>query len=253
MKLKQVLSELGLTDSEANVYLQLVKTSGVHPASVIAQKLKMNRTTVYKTLLKLAKLGLVTKTMKHGIICFFAEEPDRNIDTLLSSRKTRLNFITDLFMESIPEIKNLQKEELYTPKVRYYEGIEGVKRVYEDTLVENETIYAIENVEDMDYQIEDYVLNDYVPRRAEKEIFAYVIAPKNEDNEEFQSKDSKFARETRFIAKDRFPIEIEMNIYGKKIAFFSYKAEEMFGVIIESSSIVNSMKAMFNLCWNIAN
>jgi sugar-specific transcriptional regulator TrmB len=251
MKIKQVLTELGLTDTEADIYLQLIKTSGVHPASIIAQKLKMNRTTVYKTLLKLAKMGLVTKTMKHGIICFFAEEPDKNIDTLLGKRKTQLNFITDLFLESIPEIQNLQREDLYTPKVRYYEGIEGVKRVYEDTLIDKETIYAIENVEDMSIDVQDYLWNDYVPRRTEKEIFAYVITPNNPHNEDFRSKDSEFYRETRFIAPDQFPIEIEMNIYGKKIAFFSYKEREMFGVIIESASIANSMKAMFNLCWEL--
>lgn len=252
MKIKQVLTELGLADSEADIYLQLIRSAGIHPASVIAQRLKMNRTTVYKTLLKLARMGLVTKTMKHGIICFFAEDPDKNIDTLLSKRKTQLNFVTDLFLESIPEIQSLQKEDLYTPKVRYYEGIEGVKRVYEDTLVENEAIYAIENVGEMDYEVQDYLWNDYVPRRTERGIFAYVITPRNKDNEDFRSKDAQFSRETRFIEKDRFPIQIEMNIYGKKIAFFSYKPNEMFGVIIESTSIANSMKAIFNLCWGLA-
>ncbi len=252
MKIKQVLLELGLTDPEASIYLQLIKSSGAHPASVIAQRLKMNRTTVYKSLLRLAKMSLVVKTMKHGVICFFAEDPDKNIDALLTSRKAKLSFVSELFLESISEINNLQREELYTPKVRYYEGIEGVKRVYEDTLIEGDSIYAFENVEDMDIEIQDYLWNNYVPRRTDKGIFAYALTPENKDNEDFRSKDKEFLRETRFLPKGKFPIEIEMNIYGKKVAFFSYKHNEMFGVIIESSSIANTMRAIFNLCWKIA-
>ena len=252
MKLKQVLTELGLTDSEARIYLQLVRTSGVHPASTIAQRLKMNRTSVYKSLLKMAKLGLVTKTMKHGIICFLAEEPDRNIETLLINKKTKLDFVSELFLESIPEIQNMQKEELHTPKVRYYEGIEGVKRVYEDTIIENQPIYAVENVDLMGYEVQDYLWNEYVPRRTEKEIFAHVITPKNQANEEYRAQDKDFCRETRFLSKKDFPVEIEMNVYGKKVAFFSYKPDEMFGVIIESAGIANSLKAIFNVCWKMA-
>ncbi len=252
MKLNQVLRELGLSDSETNIYLQLVRTSGVHPASTIAQRLKMNRTSVYKSLLKLVKIGLVTKTMKHGIICFLAEDPDKNIETLLMNKKSKLDFVSELFMESISEIKSMRKEELHTPKVRYYEGIEGVKRVYEDTIIENQPIYSVENVGFMGYEIQDYLWNNYVPRRTEKEIFAHVITPKNEANEEYRSRDSKSCRETRFLSKKEFPVEIEMNLYGKKVAFFSYKADEMFGVIIESPGIANSLKAIFNVCWKIA-
>ena len=252
MKIQQVLMELGLAEPEAEIYIQLAKTSGPQPASIIAQRLRMNRTTVYKTLLKLSKMGLVTKTMKHGTMCFIAEEPDKHIEALLMKRKSRLDYVSDLFMDAIPELKNLRKEELLTPKVRYYEGLEGVKRVYEDTLLEKEPIYAFENIGFMAFEIQDFLWNDYVPRRTEMGIFAYVITPKNPDNEDFRAKDKECARETKFIAGKDFPLEIEINVYGNKTAFFSYRHDEMFGVIIESASIANSMKAIFNLCWKIA-
>lgn len=251
-KIREVLAELGLIDSEIDIYLQLVKTSGIHPASVIAQRLKMNRTTVYKSLMKLTKMGLVTKSMKHGIICFLTEEPDKNIEKLLLQKKLRVNFVSKLFMESIADLQNLQKEELYTPKMRYYEGFEGVKRVYEDTLIENDTIYAFENLNTMDPEVYDYLLNDYIKRRTEKEIFAFVITPQGKSHDDYRSWDKKYCKETKFLSEKIFPMEIEMNIYGKKTAFVSYKTDEMFAVILESSSIANSMKAIFNVCWKIA-
>lgn len=252
MKIEQVLKGLGLSEKESEVYLQLIKSSGIQPASIIAQKLELNRTTVYKILLKLSKIGLATKTMKHGIICFLAEDPDKNMEKLLIKQKNKLDLVSSLFIEAIPEIKSMLKEELLTPKVRYYEGLEGVKRVYEDTLIEKEVIYAFENVEHMALEIQDFLWREYVPKRTEKGIFAYVITPKNPGNEDFRSKDKKCARETRFIPEKKFPMEIEINVYGKKTAFFSYKHKEMFGVIIESAAIANSMRAIFNFCWNYA-
>jgi len=252
MKIQQVLTELGLTEAEAAIYIQLAKTAGVQPASIIATRLKMNRTTVYKSLVKLTKMGLVTKTMKHGTICFIVEEPDKHLENLLLKKKARLAFVSDLFVDAIPELKNLRKEELLTPKVRYYEGFEGLKRVYEDTLIENQTIYAFEDVGEIAFEVLDYLTNDYVPRRTEKGIFAHVITPKSPDNEDYRSRDKKCARETKFITGKIFPFAIEINIYGNKTAFFSYRHDEMFGVIIESAAIATAMKAVFNICWKIA-
>jgi sugar-specific transcriptional regulator TrmB len=252
MKIEQVLKELDLVDKEPDVYLELVRLSGAQPASVIAQRLKLNRTTVYKTLIKLSKAGLVTKTMKRGITCFIAEDPDKNLEVLLLKKKKNLDFVTQLFTEALPELKEMRKEEMLTPKMRYYEGVEGVKRVYEDTLVENKTIYSFENVEHMSFEIHDYLWNDYVPRRVEKEIFAYVITPKTSSHIKFRKNDKKSNRQTKFIGLENFPMEIEINIYGKKTSFFSYKHDEMFGVILESDTIANSMRAIFNLCWKIA-
>lgn len=251
MQLIQVLRDLGLTDKEPEIYAELVKTSGVQPASTIARKLGMNRTTVYKTLLKLAKLGLVTKTMQHGITCFLAEDPEKALEDLLIKRRNQLDDLNKSFTQMLPEIKNMQQHELLMPKMRYYEGAEGVMRVYEDTLVEGETIYSFENVQSMDPMIKDYLFDSYLPRRIEKEIFAHVITPKNPENIQFREEDKECMRETRFFSKNQFPIEVEINVYGQKTAFFSYKTEELFAVILESPAIANSMKAIFNLCWKI--
>ncbi|MBU0727856.1 hypothetical protein KKA95_04185, partial [Patescibacteria group bacterium] len=175
----------------------------------------------------------------------------KRLEEMLIRRQKRLDDLNQQFAEMIPEIKDMRQHEMFMPKMRYYEGSEGVIRVYEDTLIENKSIYAFENVQSMDSKIKDYLFNDYLQRRIEKEIFAYVITPKNKENVDFRSEDKKSLRETRFFPKNPFPIETEINVYGNKTAFFSYKTEEMFAVILESAAIANSMKAIFNLCWQI--
>jgi sugar-specific transcriptional regulator TrmB len=253
MTIEQVLKDLGLQDKESEVYLALLKTPGVQPASIIAKKTDLNRTTVYKTLVKLTKIGLATKTMKHGILCFFSEKPDSRLEDLLHKRRKQLELLNDHLVSILPDIKNMQKQETLMPKMRYYEGIEGVKRVYRDTLAEGKTIYAFENVEQMDDKVKDYIFDEYVPKRVAEKIFAYVIVPKTKENINYHKADKNNMRESKIISKGAFPVEIEINIYGQKTAFFSYKSEEMFGVILESQSIANSMRAIFDLCWKFAN
>ena len=252
MKIEQVLKDLGLQDKEPDVYLALLKTPGAQPASIIATRANLNRTTVYKSLVKLVKKGLVTKTQRQGITCFFAENPDKRLETLLLNQRKNLDMINESLITILPEIQNMQKQELFRPKMRYYEGLEGVKRLYEDTLAEGKTIYAFEDVHDFPPELKAWLFENYVPRRVEKGIFAHVLTPKNPENIRYREDDKVAQKETRFIPKSDFPIEIEINIYGHKTAFFSYNPEEMFSVILESQAIAKSMKSIFNLCWKIA-
>ena len=252
MKILQALRQLGLTDKEPEIYLTLLKTHGAQPASIIATRAGLNRTTVYKTLMKLAKKGLITKTQRHGIICFFAENPDSHLENLLSKQEKKLELLSQNLGAILPDIKNMQRHELLMPKMRFYEGLEGVKRIYEDTLKEGKTIYAFEDYGLMIEELREYV-ETYVPRRVAKGISAKVITPENPDCTTFRKKDKQSLRETKFLSKNLFCMEIEINIYGQKTAFFSTNdKEEMFAVILESQTIANSMKTIFDVCWQIA-
>lgn len=252
MPILQVLKDLGLQDKEPDVFMALLTTPGTQPASVIAKKVKLNRVTVYKTLIKLAEMGLVTKTMKFGITCFFAEDPDKVLEQLLKKRRDSVESLNQQLLAVLPQIKGLQRQDLYIPRVRFYEGVEGVKRVYQDTLVEGKPIDSFENVADMAPEIKTYLFEEYISRRIEKGIRARVITPQNPQNKKFREADRSQMRKTRFATLKAFPMEIEMNLYGNKTAFFSYRSEEMFAVIIESRAIANSMRAIFEYCWEIA-
>ena len=64
-------------------------------------------------------------------------------------------------------------------------------------------------------------------------------------------KDKEFNSTTRFAPANVFPVKIEINIYGQKTAFFSFKEDEMFAAILESPAISQSMKAIFDFCWEV--
>lgn len=255
MDISQVLEELGLVDKEAEVYMALISTPGVQPASLIAKKAGLNRTTTYKTLNRLADKGLAIKSMKHGIVCFYTEDPEKSLESLLNNKRKALESLKDRFMGMLPELKDLQTQELIIPKMRIYEGIEGVKRVYDDTLVEDNNIsafYASDDVEEMPPEIRDYIFNENVPKRVDKKIAIKIVTTKSAATAKVKSKDPDTLSEYRFLEKNVLPPGVEINIYGNKTAFLSFKEEEMFGVILESHTIASAMLAIFGTIWRLA-
>ena len=56
----------------------------------------------------------------------------------------------------------------------------------------------------------------------------------------------------RLIPTEKFNFTNEINIYDDKVAIISFK-EELIGMIIESTEIANSQRAIFDMCWDFAN
>ena len=250
MDILHVLRELGLTEKEPEVYLALLKTEGIQPASIIAKKADLNRTTTYKILVKLAQMGLVTKTAKHGITAFFAEDPDKSLETLVENRRKKFDQLNQRVLSILPEIKTLKKQEMSMPKMRVYEGLAGVIRAYEDTVQNQNEIRSFENIQEMAPAIKEYMEKVFVPKRVAKGNFAYVLSPKNELNTKARKDDKKYLRAARFAPANMFAIETGINIYGDKISFFSYEPNDMFGVILESKAFAKSLREIFDFCWH---
>jgi len=249
MDILQTLKELGLSDQEPLVYLALLKTEGIQPASVIAKKAGLNRTTTYKILVKLAQMGLATKTATHGITAFFAEDPERDLEDLVERRKKETEQLNTHLRQILPDIRTLKRQELSMPKMRVYEGLAGVIRAYEDTIEEQNTIYSFENIDKMSPSIKEYMEKTFVPARVAKGNFAYVLSPKTPAGIKARKDDKKYHRKARFAPANRFLIETGINIYGDKISFFSYDPTDMFGVIIESKAFAKSLREIFEFCW----
>lgn len=78
-------------------------------------------------------------------------------------------------------------------------------------------------------------------------IFAKVIGPDTEKIKKYKKSDEQDLKVTRLVKKEKYPFTIEMDIYGNRVAFISFK--EKMGVIVESNEIASNMKLLFNLAW----
>lgn len=236
-----VLTNLGLTDKEAKVYLSCVEI-GTGVVSDIAHKAGINRVTAYDILEKLKARGMVSYYTKKKIKYFSSIAPEN----LLEEFEKRTNDLRG----SLPKFKTLTGE-INHPRIRYFEGLEGIKAIYADTLTSKGEILNYSNSYEIRNQWPTYD-QDYVAKRTEKQIYLRGICPKDKAGETVQAHDQEYFREMRLIPSNQFDFTNEINVYDDKVAIISFK-EELIGMIIESIEIANSQRAIFNMCWQFAN
>ncbi len=248
MKIKQALEEIGLSKLEVNTYLYLLRLTNPQPASIIANRISLNRTTTYKALVNLSKKGLATKTMKHGIICFFAEAPEETLKALIDEKKQSLEKISNSIIEALPSLTISEEVSPNVPKIRYYEGLDGIKQIYEFILREKVDYYRYGDIGKIYGTLGDFT-DDFIKRRNELGITAHAIMPYFENKEDLYKSNEAELREALYIPHEIFPIEGEIRIFGNKVGILSLKKESPIGILIESETIARMFKAIFMLTW----
>ena len=232
-----VLKNIGLTDKEAKVYLACLK-NGTSVVSSIAQSAGINRVTTYDILEKLKVRGLVSYFTKKKISYFTALSPE----VVVEQFEKRTNDLRS----ALPEFKRLSGETSH-PRIRYFEGIEGIKAIYTDTLTSKTEILNYSNSTEIRKNWPTYD-KDYVKIRANKKIFLRGICLKDKEGEIVKSEDEKYFRDMCLVPPEKFDFSNEINVYEDKVAIISFKSE-LIGMIIESPEIANSQRAIFNMCW----
>src|SRR3989344_760248 len=163
---------------------------------------------------------------------YIAESPDK-IEALLKREVNATEEHLKEIKNILPELKSLHNV-AGRPKVRFYEGKQGLIEVYEDTLTSHETILAYATVDDMHRALPNY-FPEYYKRRADKGITIKAIIPKTEIGKERASHDKEEMRETALIPPDKYYFSPEINIYDDKVMIASWR--EKLGIIIESAEI----------------
>jgi len=242
MDIASKLEEIGLTKKEAKVYLANLEL-GEATIQEISRKSGVKRTSIYNLVEDLVKRGVIETVARGEKRKFVAANPATLKRMVL--RRTRA------FEDAFPYLETLFSRAKFKPRVRFYEGVEGLKTVLNDTLLEKEPIKAFLDFE-KGYKMLGGFIYSYIRDRVKLDITARVIGPANEISQDFKSRDGKSLRETRFIPEDKFPFENEVNIYGNKVSFMTHDEQRPIGVIIESPEIVKTMSSIFDLAWEYA-
>lgn len=240
-KILKSLEEIGIEEKPARVYLATLEMGG-DVASVIARKANIERVNTYYILESLAKQGLVYTGLKGGKRIYVAHTPKK----LATIAEARLKQIKGL----IPELLSFESISGARPKIKFYEGEEGIKEVFNETLElprGSETL-AYASYQTVYTHLEEFV-PDFIKRRAAKGITQRVIVedtPQTRQN--LVANDKRDLRETRLVPKDKFPFEVDqINIFGDKMFMASLK--DLIAMVIESPTIARTQRAIFELAW----
>lgn len=237
------LERIGLNEKEAAVYLAALEAAFGISIATIARKTGIKRSTVYLALETLKNRGFISTTRSGNRHLYIAEDP-RIFEEKIKEQG-------DYLRELLPELLSITNVLARKPQIRFFEGIEGIKDVYRDTLMfPGEEIIAWATG-DIPYNlIAVWLTNTYVPARVQKKIHSRVLAPDTTELQKLAGDNVSALRTLRLLPSDQTPFSIEVNLYGKrKMALISFK--EQFGVIIESVEIFKTFQTIFESAWHI--
>lgn len=240
-QLSHKLQKLGLSEKEADVYLATLESAFGISIANIAKKTNIKRSTVYLALEELKRRGLISISRQGGHHVYMAEDP-RVFEEKIKEQSLYLR-------ELLPELLSVTNVLARKPQIRFYEGLEGIKDVYRDTLSYNKSEILAWATGDINEELSKWLNANYLPARIAARIPARVLAVDTSSLRELAGDNIASLRNLRLITKNTAPFSVEVNLYGgRKMALVSFREE--FGVIIESKEIFETFKAIFEGAWD---
>jgi HTH-type transcriptional regulator, sugar sensing transcriptional regulator len=245
--LLHVLRSAGLDEKEAPLYLAGLQL-GSAPASDYAKSTGLNRITAYNTLEELVRRGMFTLEKKARGKCYTPVSPEH---LAVEVRKN-----AEAVQRMLPELRSMQGTAYRKPHVRFFDGWEGVRRVYEDTLTAKSELLNFANSALLRKLWPEYD-KEYVAERVKRGIHLRGIAPDDEAGRKVHGEDRSKKREIRLVSAKEFDFTNEINIYDSKVAICSFSegkkgVQEVFGVIIESKEVAETQRQIFEMAWRFA-
>jgi len=247
--LAKTLMEFGLNEKEAAIYIALLQLE-IAPVQEIAQKTEINRSTVYVVLESLIKKGLVSISGDKSVQQYVATSPEILLNTAENVANKQSQILKKI-EKILPELKALHKDTKQKPKVRVFEGKEGLISAFEDTLTAKEKFMRVTSSPgNLAGIIGDY-LPTYMQKRYERKIRMNGIHPDNKYNRSLSKYVSRKLDNPLLVPPEKYKIPADLSIYDDKIGYMSAENGGI-GVIIESKEIADVMKSVFDLAWQEA-
>lgn len=256
--LDEFLSELGLTETESKLYLDLLK---IGPCSIaeLTRESGIPRTTVRENIDKLAQKGLLSQTFEGARKKLAAEEPnkvklliiDRKLD--LENRKKELdsmeenfNFFVAKLQKQIPEMEESSKVD-----VRYYEGKEQVEIVY-DEILDADKVRSFADLERY-YEVYPNTMYKWIEAFDKNENREYwdIIITSKEGKDILQDVDVD-RYHFKFLDLDEKDLNFaDLITYDDKFALVQLQLSDPRAVVIDSDIVVESQKFLHKYMWDL--
>ncbi|MEK7641805.1 MAG: helix-turn-helix domain-containing protein [Patescibacteria group bacterium] len=239
MDTQLILEKIGLSKHESAIYLALLELGPSHIAR-IAEKASTHRPLVYKALPSLLEKKLITKTQRKGRTIYMAEPPNR-LEAIFDDLRIS-------FFEALPDLEDAYSTNEFKPRVRFLEGKDGTKRVFDDivhSLKKGDVFYRYSSNGDGQEKKDKYVPRGYRKMRDDKKLERQVITNKQTAGRKI----SKLDRFLKIMPEDFGPFDHNVTeiIYGDKIAFIDYNSET--AMVIESKRVADFQRHIFKMLY----
>lgn len=141
MHLRTVLHHIGFLGREADIYLTALQL-GTQPASIIAEKLKINRITTYSTLKKLVERGLATISIRNNMHYFTVESPEKLL-TYIARKEEEWKQLQEKLRQALLDLEVPEHPSASPIKAASYFGVEGCKTLFDEALIAEKLVLVL--------------------------------------------------------------------------------------------------------------
>ncbi|MDB5259978.1 MAG: transcriptional regulator, TrmB [Candidatus Nomurabacteria bacterium] len=250
--LENILQELDLPPSSQKIYKELLER-GEATARTLSLRLRLTRPSTYDHLSLLKKKGLVVE-FKRESTTYFAVDDVRHVGNALKERIEKLTEHEKMFSTMLPQLLKESKTE--TPKIKFFEGKEGLTYLLYDVLWnKGETIYTMWPHKEMEKVLDKEAMVRFNERRIQEKIIVHALWPHQSKPNKSNSKDYIWQGKDQFTKRKYAPKDMSWSmgytIYDDKVSFISSE-KEVFGFIVQSSEFSKLMRMQFEVLWNLS-
>ena len=213
------------------------------PSSIagISSASGIKRTTVYSIFEELRRKGLMREEIKGWKTLFVAESPEKLENIVEQMRKeVKIN------MPEFTAMFNLHSSGAF---IKYYEGIESIKGVYNGLLQEikaHEDYSIIGDTKQWLDQDPEFFL-DFAKKRAKLNINIRNLMQESEVARERKAMEKNFNEKIKIMPQD-YKLTTNMVIIPHKVVI-NQLTPPILAMVIENDSIVNMNREMFEMIW----
>jgi len=247
------LASFGLDSREAEVYIALLAKKNL-TALMLSRETGINRTTLYRILEKLVKIGLVKEMVDYKSTSFTANPAD-HLKSLLFKKEAEMSDMRENLDTIVNSLDKIPQESGGQTRVFYYKGQSGLQQLLWNTLLANDGVVGLGYMDwnkSVGKKYAEKIRAEYVERKIDnKELLnegRLDVKQNFTGNKEYLTK--YYAH--RIISQKVLPINYDTYIYNDVFAFYYYFDNEVFGVEIHNAEIAFSQRRIFEILWNMA-
>lgn len=233
------MAALGFTEREAAIYLAALEL-GKSQQNELATKAGLQRTSLRELLPRLIERGILQEAPYGKRTLLIARDP-RELAAELDEK-------TRAVQAALPLLLALQNDVANKPEVRFFNGIEGVKQVFNETIRVGLPIYTFVNVVDVNPELVKWLLHHYVPARHKNQITNYVLV--NESPIVANLIPNNRYRKNKIVPSAEFPFKMEIDVFGDYVSLVHFsKTDEPSATLIRSPSAATTLRSMHTFMW----
>lgn len=242
-KLKQILTDLNLSDLESKFYLTSLSTGGASIGE-LAKKTGIDRSTAYFIAEELKNKGYLEEDYKKYKKQVFVKEPGYLL-SVLKKQKEKFALHEKELDGLLPQLSASYAKGDFKPVLRFYKGREGLQEIRDDifaTACREILLYTNQKASEQVFTNKD--MKDFIRKRVKNSCSIKVLAVDEPGSIKLIANDKKEMRETRVLPKNTY-FTAETYIYGNKVAMLDY-SNEIIGFIVKSKEFADAQRAIFN-------